>query len=322
MIADLRSGLVLTAVTAWRQVLQLGPYVAGGILLAALLGQLDLPRRWGSRLSRSGPGAMLGAACLGGASPLCTYGTVPVLVELLRGGASPGPALTFLVASSLLNPQLFVVMAGGLGPRLTLAHVAGVLLLSLPVGLLARRLKPEVFLGTEVLSRTPTLPHSHTLTLPRSHASTPSHPLTSSHQDKGRGGDFTRALLRLTETVGLYFVVGMILAALLQTLVPPVWVSSLLGTGRPYGVLLAGILGVPFYACGGGAVPVIAGLLAQGMSPGAALAFFLAGPATRLTALAALGTLLNRRALVAYVAYVVAGAALVGTALNLALGGA
>jgi len=120
--------------------------------------------------------------------------------------------------------------------------------------------------------------------------------------------------------VGLYFVVGVTLAALLQTLIPPEWVSSLLGAGRWYGVLLAGVLGVPFYACGGGAVPVISGLLAQGMSPGAALAFFLAGPATRLTALAALGTLLNRRALLAYVTYVVVGAVLLGTALNLALG--
>ena len=44
-------------------------------------------------------------------------------------------------------------------------------------------------------------------------------------------------------------------------------------------------------------------------------------PATRLTSLAALGTLLNRRALAAYVTYVVAGAALMGTACNLLLGG-
>jgi len=301
MPADLRSVLILAATLAWSQVLQLGPYVAGGILLAALLGRLDLPHRWGHLLNRSGPGVTLGAACLGGVSPLCTYGTVPVLVELLRGGASPGPALAFLVASSLLNPQLFIMMAGGLGLRLALAHVAGVLLLSLPVGLLARKLKPETFLGTGALSppsHTPTPPHSPTPTLPHSHT-----------------------LLRLTETVGLYFVVGVILAALLQTLVPPAWVSSLLGAGHWYGVLLAGVLGVPFYACGGGAVPVFAGLLAQGMSPGAALAFFLAGPATRLTALAALGTLLNRRALVAYVVYIVVGAALVGTTLNLMLCG-
>ncbi|MDY6876313.1 MAG: permease [Chloroflexota bacterium] len=298
MPANLTSHLILAATLAWSQVLQLGPYVAGGILLAAALGQLDLPRRWGNRLSHSGPGAVVGAACLGGFSPLCTYGTVPVLVELLRGGISPGPALTFLIASSLLNPQLFIMMAGGLGLRLTLAHVAGVLLLSLPVGLVARWLKPETLLSTEILpppSPSPPHPHPHTSALPHT-------------------------LLRLTETVGLYFVGGVILAALLQTLVPPAWISSLLGADRWYGVLLAGILGVPFYACGGGAVPLVAGLLDQGMGPGAALAFFLAGPATRLTSLAALGTLLNRRALIAYVAYVVVGSALAGTALNLVLG--
>ncbi|RLC60749.1 MAG: hypothetical protein DRI80_10325 [Chloroflexota bacterium] len=297
MPADLRSALILATTLAWTQVLRLGPYVAAGILLAALLGQLDLPRRWGRWLSRSGPGTVLGATCLGGVSPLCTYGTVPVLVELLRGGAPPGPALAFLVASSLLNPQLFVVMAGGLGLHLALAQVAGVLLLSLPVGLAARRLRPEDFLNAGALQ-----------------------PLNPSPGARSEKKGLLSHLLRLTETVGLYFVVGVILAALLQTLVPPAWVSALLGGGHWYGVLLAGVLGVPFYACGGGAVPIIAGLLAQGMSPGAALAFFLAGPATRLTALAALGTLLNRRALVAYVVYVVVGAALAGMALNLVMG--
>jgi uncharacterized membrane protein YraQ (UPF0718 family) len=308
VITGLSSQLVQTAVVAWRQVLQLGPYVAGGILLAALLGQLDLPRRWARALRNSGAGMVLGAACLGGASPLCTYGTVPVLVELLRGGASPGPALAFLISSSLLNPQLFVVMAGGLGLRLALAHAGGVLLLSVPAGLLARRLRQDTFLNTAVLASS-------------LYSSTPSGPRTPSGKGDGKMvGDLVRSTLRLTERVGLYFVGGVILAALLQTLVPAAWTSSLLGAGRWYGVLIAGLLGVPFYACGGGAVPIIAGLLAQGMSPGAALAFFLAGPATRLTSLAALGTLLNRRALVAYVAYVVAGAALMGTLFNLLTG--
>jgi len=308
MIANLRSGLVLAAVIAWDQVLQLAPYVAGGILLASFLGQLDLPRRWGHRLNRSGPWAVAGAVCLGGASPLCTYGTVPVLVELLRDGASPGPALAFLVASSLLNPQLFIMMAGGLGLRLALAHVTGVLFLSLPVGLLARRVRPDVFLSSGIR---PSLSHP---------PAQPQPPTTSAQVRGEQWMGFARSTLRLTETVGLYFVAGIVLSALLQVLVPTGWVTSLLGQGRWYGVLLAGVLGVPFYACGGGAAPIIAGLLAQGMSPGAALAFFLAGPATRLTSLAALGTLLDRRALVAYATYVVVGAALMGTALNLIVG--
>jgi len=291
MPANLISHLILAATLAWNQVLRLGPYVVGGILLSLLMGRLDLPRRCAHWLSRSGPGAVLGAACLGGASPLCTIGAAPVLVELLRSGASPAPSLAFLVASSLLNPQLFLLMAGGLGLPLALAHVAGVLLLSLPVGLLVGWLKPEIFLSAETLSPAP-------------HASAR-----------------PRAILRLVETVGLYFVIGVILSALLQTLIPPAWTSSLMGAGRWYSVLLAGVLGVPLYVCGGGAVPIVAGLLAQGMSPGAALTFFLAGPATRLTSLAALGALLNRRALIAYTAYVIVGAALVGAALNLILGG-
>jgi uncharacterized membrane protein YraQ (UPF0718 family) len=297
MPANLTSHLIMAATLAWDQVLQLGPYVAGGILLAALLGQLDLPRRWGRWLDRSSAGAVIGATCLGGASPLCTYGTVPVLVELLRGGASAGPALAFLAASSLLNPQLFVMMVGGLGLPLALAHVAGVVLLSVPVGLIAQHMKRETLLNTNALALPPHAP----IPYPKPHKS------------------LLHTLIRLTETIGLYFVVSVILAALLQTLVPREWVSSLLGADCWYGVPLAGILGVPFYACGGGAVPLLAGLMAQGMSPGAVLAFFLAGPATRLTSLAALGTLLNRRALAAYVAYVVVGATLAGLALNLVM---
>ena len=294
MPANFSSRLILAAMLAWTQVRRLGPYVVGGILLAVLLTQLDLPRRWARLLGRSGPGTVIGASCLGGASPLCTYGTVPVLMELIRGGASPGPALAFLVASSLLNPQLFIMMVGGLELRLALAHVCGVLALSVPVGLLAQRVRPQVFLNLEMVSSSPPSP-------------------------RGATRELLHALLHLTERIGLYFVVGVILAALLQTLIPSDWVLSLLGAGHWYGVLLAGVLGIPFYACGGGAVPIIGGLLAQGMSPGAALTFFLAGPATRVTALAAMGTLLNRRALIAYVAYIVAGAVLMGTALNLAL---
>ncbi|HIE38109.1 MAG TPA: hypothetical protein EYP77_03405, partial [Anaerolineae bacterium] len=146
MVADFRSGLVLVAVTAWRQVLQLGPYVAGGVVLAALLGQLDLPRRGLRWLGRGGPLPALGAACLGTASPLSTYGTVPVLLELVRGGASPGPALAFLAASSMLNPQLFLLILGGLGVRLALTQAMGVLLLSGLAGLGASYLPPSLLL--------------------------------------------------------------------------------------------------------------------------------------------------------------------------------
>jgi len=287
MVTDVRSILVLIAIAAWQQIVQLGPYVIVGVLMAALLGQLDLSRRlaW---LSRSGPASILGAACAGSLSPLSTYGTVPLLLQLVREGASPGPVLAFLTASSMLNPQLFFLILGGLGPRLALAQLAGILLLSLIAGWAATRLSPSWLL--------------HASTLPAPPA--PSRRLAWSQ--------FTSDVIRMFEWIGLTFVIGVILSAAIQVLVPLQWVTWLIGQSRWLGVLAAGVLGVPLYTCGGSAVPVLSGLAKMGMSQSVALAFLLSGPATRATTLAAMGSLLNRRALIAYVVYIVIGAVVMG----------
>jgi uncharacterized membrane protein YraQ (UPF0718 family) len=56
----------------------------------------------------------------------------------------------------------------------------------------------------------------------------------------------------------------------------------------------------------------LSGLAQMGMSQSVALAFLVSGPATRATALAAMGSLLNRRALIAYIVYIVIGATVIG----------
>lgn len=291
MFTDVRSGLVLVAVTAWRQVLEIGPYVAAGVVLAAALGQLDPPQRWRRILRRGRPLPVVGAACLGGASPIPTYGTVPILLQILRVGGSPGPALAFVAASSMMNPQFFLIVLGGLGARLALAQVAGVLALSAGLGVATSVLPRGLFIHPTAVS-----------------GEEPSEAARSGFSWSALGRD----LLSLGGWIGFTFVIGVILAAAIQVFVPPHWVTTLLGEGRWAGVLLAGVLGIPLYHCGGSAVPVLAGLLQMGMNPSAVLAFLLSGPATRVTSLAAMGSVLNRRALLAYLGYVVAGAVVVG----------
>jgi len=287
MVTDVRSILVLIAIAAWQQITQLGPYVIAGVLMAALLGQLDLSRRlaW---IGKSNPVSILSAACVGSLSPLSTYGTAPLLLQLVREGASPGPVLAFLMASSMLNPQLFFLILGGLGLRLALAQLAGILILSLIAGWAATRLSPSLLL------------HASTLPTPP----TPSRRFAWSK--------FTGDAIRMFEWIGLTFVTGVILSAAIQVLVPMQWVTWLMGQSRWLGVLAAGVLGVPLYTCGGSAVPVLSGLAQMGLSQSVALAFLLSGPATRATALAAIGSLLNRRALIAYVVYIVIGAVVMG----------
>lgn len=290
MVADVGSCLVLIAVTAWRQVLQLGPYVAIGIVLAALLRQLDADRLLRKLLSQGGPAQVLCSACLGGLSPFSTLSTVPMLAQSLRRGTPPGPALAFVSASSMLNPQLFVLIWGGLGLRMAILQVVCVLVISVLVGLTAGKLAPM-----------------HLLQL-----STPAPP---SPIPGSRWVRLCHDVLGMAEWIGPTFVAGVLLAAAFQVLVPPGWAANLFGQNRWTGGLLASLLSVPMYSCGGSAVPVLSTMSRLGADPAIPLAFLVAGPATRLTALLAMGSLLNRRALGVYVVGVVGGAAVLGSLL-------
>jgi uncharacterized membrane protein YraQ (UPF0718 family) len=300
MPADFPSKVVAVMLSSWRLIGQLWYYLAVGVLLAAWLDQA-IPSYKLQQLF-SGKRANIALATLvGAASPLCTYGIVPVLVQLLRHGVSPAPLLTFLVASSLMNPQLFVLMLGGLGLEMALAQLLSVLILSLAVGIIAGRWEPLIVLNQRTLVNNPASNGCEAT-------------VTDSTFSWSR---FLSQVVSLTESVGLYFVAGIIIAAAIEVFVPSAWVVKLLGKEHWYSVLIAGSLGVPFYACGGGAIPWIKVLLDEGMSRGAALAFFLAGPATRVTALAALATVLSRRALVLYVVFALVGAVGLGYLFNI-----
>jgi hypothetical protein len=200
-----------------------------------------------------------------------------------------------------MNPQLFVFMLGGLGLEMALAQLVSVVILSLTVGIIAGRWEPMTLLNQHTLVADPASNGCEIAA-------------TDSTFSWSR---FLSQVVSLTESVGLYFVVGIIIAAAIEVFVPSAWVVKLLGKEHWYSVLVAGSLGVPFYACGGGAIPWIKVLLDEGMSRGAALAFFLAGPATRVTALAALATVLSRRALVFYVAFMLVGAVGLGYFFNI-----
>ena len=122
----------------------------------------------------------------------------------------------------------------------------------------------------------------------------------------------------LKETLGATWMVGkfMALAFLLEGLitlyVPQSWISSALGSSNPLAILTAALLGVPAYTTSLTALPMISGLLNQGMNPAAAIAFLIAGPTTTLPAMAAVWPLVARRVFVLYVSFALGGAILIG----------
>jgi uncharacterized membrane protein YraQ (UPF0718 family) len=76
--------------------------------------------------------------------------------------------------------------------------------------------------------------------------------------------------------VAKFMTLAFFLQALIILYVPQNWIVELVGTSNPLAIPLATLIGVPVYTSNLTALPLIGGLLAQGINPGAALAFLIA----------------------------------------------
>jgi uncharacterized protein len=293
MPADLPSTILVILLTAADAVLGLWPYVVLGITLAAVMGRLmpgDLfPRRHGMAGVVSAPVA----AAAGAISPLPTAGAVPLLLRLRQEGLPSRSALAFVLASCLMNPQLFVLTLGALGLPFALAQLGAVLLLSTGLGLaFGRRL---------ALAGLPGLPGGE--------------PERAWEPERG-----PMQLVALAGHVGFYFLAGVLLGAVLQVLLPQLGVLDWLAGRGLLSTPLLSWLAAPLYTCGGSAVPLARSLGQSGFSQGTLFSFLIAGPALRGSSLGNLGCLLPKRALIACLAVLLLASGLLGFGLDQWLG--
>jgi len=129
------------------------------------------------------------------------------------------------------------------------------------------------------------------------------------------GRDSARESWRL----GRWLLLAFVMEAFILAYVPQEAIAGVLGGGNPFAVPLAALIGAPLYLTEVAALPIVSGLLQAGMSPGAAIAFLIAGPATTVPAMAAVWTLVRPRIFVLYVGIVVVGAVALGVAADVVL---
>jgi len=117
-------------------------------------------------------------------------------------------------------------------------------------------------------------------------------------------GEYLKDVLNQLQFVGFYLVIGVLLGALVEVFMPGYWIAGLFEPGSWQSVMFAVLMGVPLYTCGGGVIPLIRSFMQEGMSRGMALAFLLAGPATRTTPIVALASVLRITFMAAYLVLV------------------
>jgi uncharacterized protein len=109
-----------------------------------------------------------------------------------------------------------------------------------------------------------------------------------------------------------FMALAFFLEALITLYVPSEWIANVVGRQNPWAIVTSALMGIPVYTSNLAALPMISGLLNQGMDPAAALAFLIAGPTTTLPAMAAVRVMATDRVFVLYVAYSLLGAILLG----------
>ncbi len=144
----------------------------------------------------------------------------------------------------------------------------------------------------------------------------PANPPAAENSCSLKPASFRQRLLNETWSASLMVAKFMALAFFLEALIilylPSEWIAALLGQHNQWAILMAALIGVPVYTTELTALPMVSGLLTQGMDPGAALAFLIAGPTTTLPAMAAVWGLTTRRVFCLYLSFVLFGAIVFG----------
>lgn len=237
---------------------------------------------------------LIPACLLGIASPLCMYGTIPVAASFAKKGMREDWLAAFMMSSILLNPQLLIYSAA-LGRTALMIRIITCFICGLAAGIFVflfyRNRSFFDFSGFDKMSGRDTDPN---LLL-----------------------RFLKNVGRNVKATGGYFLAGIILSVLFQRYVPSEAFADLFANQRGFGVLMAATLGVPLYVCGGGTIPLLWEWLHSGMSMGAATAFMITGPATKITNLGAVKIVLGAKRFILYLVYVGLFAVIAGILVNL-----
>jgi len=296
MPSDIISAGVTILLRSARIVSESWHFVVGGILVATLLSRTLAKQHW-NRLSSLPLWLQIPlATVVGMISPLHTTSAVPFIVSLSSRREFLGPSLSFLAASSMMNPQLFLMALGLLGTKFAYAQLSCVFAIALVLGS-----------GASLLEGRWSLRKSYIQDVVNS-------------CDEQVPGSYLAQCLRMLEYVGSYYLLGVILGVGLELFFPRALLLHSVQSLPWLSVPLAGSLGVPLYLCGGGAVPLAKSLTEVGISEGAMLAFLVSGQATRTTALANVSCLLRKKALTVYTVLLVVAAVMSGYGFDLFAG--
>jgi len=271
--------LAKIASESWLVLGQMAPYLLFGFLVAGALSVCISPEFVERHLGGRGFGPVVKAALFGVPLPLCSCGVIPVAASFHRHGASRAATTSFLLSTPQTGVDSIAITYALLGTVFAVFRPIIALATGLLGGLLVMLFGGSNGDGSEGSAKSPDC-------------------TDACCANKGRRNIVRRALeygfVVLPRDIGAPLLVGVLIAGAISALIQPNELRFYLDRGiLSIAIMMA--IGIPIYVCASASVPIAAGLIHLGASPGAALAFLIAGPATNAATITTIWKLLGGR---------------------------
>lgn len=228
------------------------------ILLISYIQSFFPPEKTKKILGRfHGVGANCIAALLGTVTPFCSCSSIPLFLGFTSAGLPLGVTFSFLISSPMVDLGSLVLLMSIFGWKVALLYVILGLFLAVAGGTVIEKMHLENQVQEFIRK-------ASVMELPQEE-------LTF----KDRIQYAWEQVVSTAKKVFPYVLLGVGIGAIIHNWIPEDFIEKVLGTGNPFGVIIATIVGIPMYADIFGTIPIAEALLAKGANLGVVLAFMM-----------------------------------------------
>lgn len=245
-----------------------------------------------------GIGANSVSALLGTVTPFCSCSSIPLFIGFTSAGLPVGVTFSFLISSPMVDLGSLLLLMSIFGAKVAVIYVAVGLIVAVAGGTIIEKLHMEKYVESFILTAGSVDIESPDLT------------------KKDRLIYAKEQVLSTFKKVFPYILVGVGIGAVIHNWIPEEWVATVLGSGNPFGVLLATLVGVPMYADIFGTIPIAEALLSKGAQLGTILSFMMAVTTLSLPSIIMLRKAVKPRLLALFITLCTVGIIIVGYFFN------
>jgi len=314
----------------------MAPYILFGLIFAGFLHELVPDSIVKNHLGHDSIISVIKSTIFGIPLPVCSCGVIPLAAGIKKSGASNGSTLSFLISTPITGVDSILATYGMFGWAFTIYRVITSMIISIIAGILTNIYAKEEQ-KQEEKAPAPKAAFSMATPQTQSNAAMAFSALQAPNKEKEEEScsdgsccsdtsceteascmpkrALSYAFGTLLKDIASPLLVGLLLGALITVAVPEN-LSEILIKYNWLSYIIVLIIAVPMYVCATASLPIAAGLMLAGVSPGAAFVFLSAGPATNTVTIGVVKKMLGSTTLVIYLGTIIVGSVIFGFGLD------